>query len=160
MDPIYLLTACGVSHTDPKTGLVMSQPAPVNVILLICLTFEGLLFSIFAVIMAIVQFQVRRYLDEIDTKLTSSFLFLISGHLERRDGHRAAEEGDRKAEKPPPDEVAEGGLWPEGLQPRLVLPLHQGRVGGVRPVELHCLVWRRQQQQQQQLIPFFPVFPV
>lgn len=48
---------CGVSHTDPKTGLVMSQPAPVNVILLICLTFEGLLFSIFAVIMAIVQFQ-------------------------------------------------------------------------------------------------------
>ena len=56
MDDIILL-ACGTSHTDPITGLVVTTPTPVNVILLICLVFEGLLFAIFTCIMFVVQMQ-------------------------------------------------------------------------------------------------------
>lgn len=52
-----LLLACGNMHTDPKTGSLVAQPAPVNVILLICLVFEGLLFAIFTCIMFGVQMQ-------------------------------------------------------------------------------------------------------
>ncbi|KAI2797610.1 hypothetical protein RDWZM_007182 [Blomia tropicalis] len=48
---------CGTTYPDQKTGLMVSQPTPVNVILLICLVFEGLLFAIFTCIMFGVQMQ-------------------------------------------------------------------------------------------------------
>lgn len=50
-------TACGTAHKDPKSGLMVSSPTPLNVILLICLVFEGLLFAIFTCIMFGVQMQ-------------------------------------------------------------------------------------------------------
>lgn len=50
-------TVCGTSHKDSKSGLVVSSPTPLTVILLICLVFEGLLFAIFTCIMFGVQIQ-------------------------------------------------------------------------------------------------------
>lgn len=51
-------TLCGTTFKDPKTGFVMSSsPAPINIILLICVVFEGLLFAIFTMIMFAVQMQ-------------------------------------------------------------------------------------------------------
>lgn len=52
-------TSCGLtSYKDPKTGLVVSaSPTPINMILLICVVFEGLLFAIFTLIMFAVQMQ-------------------------------------------------------------------------------------------------------
>ncbi|XP_075589228.1 palmitoyltransferase ZDHHC3 isoform X2 [Dermatophagoides farinae] len=51
-------TLCGTTYKDPKTGFVMSSsPAPINIILLICVVFEGLLFAIFTLIMFAVQMQ-------------------------------------------------------------------------------------------------------
>lgn len=52
-----MFLACGTTHIDPKTGYAVTTPTPLNVILLICLVFEGLLFAIFTCIMFADQMQ-------------------------------------------------------------------------------------------------------